>query len=66
MGVGSGTGVYGGWKSSYRSTSGSMGSARQAVNPYACTQIKMAKIKTEKRGAVEWKQDVGRDQPKKG
>lgn len=27
MGVGSGTGVYGAWKSSYKSTSGSMGSA---------------------------------------
>lgn len=46
MGEGSGTGVYGGWKSSYRSTSGSMGSAHQAVNPHACTQIKMTKIKT--------------------
>lgn len=27
MGVGSGTGVYGAWNNSYKSTSGSMGSA---------------------------------------
>lgn len=54
MGVGSGTGVYGAWKSSYRSTSGSMGSACQAVNPHAGTQIKMTKIKTQREMGVAW------------
>lgn len=46
MGEGSGTGVFGGCKSSYRSTC--MASAHPAVNPHACTQIKVTKIKTQR------------------
>lgn len=45
MGKGSGTGVYGAWKSSYKSTSGSMGSASKLHNvPWQ----KNKKVKGEK------------------